>query len=120
MSSSVQCYKTENNAWRESNLGQWNHTFKMDAEAQFYAWAFSQKKNTQLDLSAVRFESLKGSFNMQCIGIHSKFCVSVYVSIKIKPLAASKQLWLSVQMAQCPEGVFRLWSLTQEKQTDRS
>ncbi len=92
----------------------------MDAEAQFYAWAFSQK-NTQLDLSAVRFESLKGSFKMQCIGIHSKFCVSVYVSIKIKPLAASKQLWLSVQMAQCPEGVFRLWSLTQEnRQTDHN
>lgn len=70
----------------------------MDAEANFYAWAFSQKI-TQLDLSAVRFESLKGSFKMQCIGIHSKLCVSVCVSINIKPLAVSKQLWLNVQMA---------------------
>lgn len=65
----------------------------------------SHKEITLLDLSAVRFESVKGSFKMQCIGIHSKLCVSVYVSIKIKPLAASKQLWLSVQMA---EGAFRL------------
>lgn len=79
----------------------------MDAEAYFYAWAFSQKI-TQLDLSAVRFESLKGSFKMQCIGIHSKLCVSVYVS---------KRLWLNVQVAEGRLGS-DLWHIG--KQTDRS
>lgn len=70
----------------------------------------SYKKITCLNLSVVPFGSLKGSFKMQCIGIHSKLCVSVYGSIKIKSLAVSKQLCLNVQTTLM--GCLRPWSVT--------